>query len=200
MIKIDKEFKELIPPLAKEEYNLLEKSILDEGLRDPIVIWNNIIVDGHNRFEICTKHNIKINSIEKSFENRNDVKVWIIQNQFARRNLSAFDRSLLALKLENIISQKAKEKQQKAGGALPQKSAEAPIETRKELAKIANVSHDTIAKVKKIEEKATTEQKEKLRKGEESIHKIYSEIRQVSFCIWQFKKELRIKQRNPILL
>jgi hypothetical protein len=57
------------------------------------------------------------------------------------------------MQLEEVFKAKAKEKQIEAG-ELKQKSAEAPIETRKELGKIANVSHDTIAKVKAIQEKA----------------------------------------------
>lgn len=81
-------------------------------------------------------------------------------NQFGRRNLSAYDRSKLALQLENVIKAKAKENQRKSGGAVPQKSAE-PVETREELAKIAGVSRDTISKVKVIERKATPEQKAK---------------------------------------
>lgn len=71
----------------------------------------------------------------------------MINNQFGRRNLINYQRSVLALELESVFSERAKEKQKEAG-EVKQKSAEAPIETRAELAKIANVSHDTIAKVK----------------------------------------------------
>ena len=72
----------------------------------------------------------------------------MINNQFGRRNLSNYQRSVLALELEGVFSAMAKENQaiQFKGNSLKQKSAEVkPIETRAELAKIANVSHDTIA-------------------------------------------------------
>lgn len=76
-------------------------------------------------------------------------KEWIILNQFSRRNLSAYDRSLLALKLKDMFQEKAKENQRggQGGVLLSQKSVEAKIDTKKELAKVAGVSHDTIHKV-----------------------------------------------------
>ena len=59
-LMVDPEFKKLTFPLTADEYARLEKSILEEGCRDPLVIWkwNSVILDGHNRYEICTKHNI----------------------------------------------------------------------------------------------------------------------------------------------
>lgn len=176
-IKIDNEFKNLIPPLTAEEYAGLEKSILTEGCRDALVLWNGIIIDGHNRYEICTKNNIPFNTVGKQFENRDKAKEWIILNQFGRRNLSPYDRSLLVLKLKEMFREKAKENQVRtAENRVSQKSVEQKIDTQKELARIAGVSHDTIYKVEKIEQKATPEQKEKIKKGEVSIHKVFKDI------------------------
>lgn len=172
-IQIDEEFKNLIPKLTSEEYKQLEENILEEGCREPIIIWNNTIIDGHNRYEICSKYNINFKTSNKDFSNREEVKEWIIKNQFGRRNLSIYDRSVLALKLEKLFKEKAKENQIIAGenfGKGCQTSDKAiekeiePIDTKKEIAKIAGTSHDTIAKVKKIEEKAPEEVKEKVKK------------------------------------
>ena len=58
-LTIDPEFKRLLPALRPEEFRLLEESILAEGCRDPIVVWENIIVDGHNRYEICQKNHLE---------------------------------------------------------------------------------------------------------------------------------------------
>ena len=145
---IGPEFKALIPPLSPDERTGLEKSIREEGCRDALVVWkgHNILVDGHNRYEICTAHGKPFETVEMEFASRDDVMVWIIDNQFSRRNLTPFARGELALKRKHIIAAKAKENQKRSGGAVPQKSAE-PVETRKELAKIAGVSHDTIARV-----------------------------------------------------
>ena len=179
---INKEFHELIPPLAPEEYKQLEANILAEGCRDALVAWNGVIVDGHNRYEICSKHNIPFTTKEMVFKDRDEAKEWIIRNQFGRRNLSPYERSKLVLKLKEIIAAKAKERQRTStGGSSPQLrqiSAKAEkIETREELAKAAGVSHDTIDKVHIIEQNATPEQKKRLSTGRASINKIYDEIK-----------------------
>jgi N6-adenosine-specific RNA methylase IME4 len=180
MLEIKEEFKKLIPPLTAEEFKQLEQNCLDEGIREKIITWDGFIIDGHNRFEIATRWNLEYQTESKSFENENDVKEWMINNQFGRRNLSNYQRSVLALQLEEVFSSKAKENQavQFKGNSLKQISAEVkPIETRKELAKVANVSHDTIAKVKKIEAVATPEVKAQLSTGEISINQAYQEIK-----------------------
>ena len=69
-IIIDKEFKNLIPPLRNEEYTNLEESLLSEGCREPITLWNDTIVDGHNRYEICTRLNIPFRIVHKGFSSR----------------------------------------------------------------------------------------------------------------------------------
>jgi len=176
-LKIKEEFKKLIPPLSREEFVQLETNCLNEGIREAIVTWQGFIIDGHNRYEIAQRWGLEFKTEPKHFESESDVKVWMINNQFGRRNLSNYQRSVLALELESVFSEKAKEKQKESGGAVPQISAEPPIETRKELAKIANVSHDTIARVKVIEAKATPEIKEQLSKGELSINQVYQDIK-----------------------
>ena len=145
MITIDNEFRNLIPALTSEEYAQLEKNIIAEGCRDALVTWQSILIDGHNRYKICREHGIDYETVEMEFTDRQEAIKWIILNQFGRRNLSAYDRSLLALRLKPIIAEKAKEKQVESGGAVPQKSDKPPIETNKEIAKVAGVSHDTIA-------------------------------------------------------
>lgn len=177
MLKIKEEFKKLIPALTSEEFKQLEQNCLDEGIREKIITWNGFIIDGHNRYEIATKHQLKFESESKEFETENDVREWMINNQFGRRNLSNYQRSVLALELESVFSARAKEQQGKRTD-IKQISAESkPIETRKEVAKVANVSHDTIAKVKVIEAKATPEVKAQLSTGEVSINQVYQEIK-----------------------
>lgn len=173
-LKIDNEFHKLIPPLQEEEYKLLEKSIIDEGCRNALVIWDGFIIDGHNRYEICNKHDIEFETIYKEFENREDVKEWIITNQFARRNLTTYDKSVLALKLKDIFASRAKEQQGNKINIV-QKSAQS--RTRDKLANIAGVSHDTISKVEKIEENATDEIKQKIKGGELTINKAFNYLK-----------------------
>ena len=95
ILQIDQEFKELIPPLSKEEFNLLEENILKFGCIDPICTWNNTIIDGHNRYSICTKHNLKFNIQAFNFKLREEAKDWICANQLGRRNISDETRKYL---------------------------------------------------------------------------------------------------------
>ena len=193
-MEIKAEFKNLIPPLSNEEYNQLEANILEEGIREPIITWNGFIIDGHNRYSIAQRFDVEYRTTSKHFANKESVKEWMILNQFGRRNLSNYQRSVLALELEEVFSKKAKEKQLsslKKGTSVPQISAKRePIETRKELSKVASVSHDTISKVKKIQAKAPEEVKAKLATGEVSINAAYKEIKK------EEKKEERIELIN----
>jgi len=152
---IEQEFKELIPPLSPDEYSGLEESLLAEGCRDALVVWNGVILDGHNRYEICKKHGIEFQTIEKSFSDKDAAKVWIIENQFSRRNLPLYVRGELMLKLKPLIAAKAKENQRggQGGVLLPANSPKA-TETRKELSKLAGIGSNTISRIEKIAAKA----------------------------------------------
>ena len=178
MIRIDPEFQSLIPPLTEDEFRQLEENILKDGIRDPLVVWpqsdgNSILVDGHNRWNIAAKHGgINFKVVPMEFDDREAAKAWIIRNQFGRRNISAYDRSVLALKLKPIIQAEAK-KRMSEGAKGTQISAEAKGESREELAKIAGVSHDTIQKVETIEKSNDERLKDQVRSGEMSINKAY---------------------------
>jgi DNA modification methylase len=180
-MQILQELESLIPPLSNEEFKQLERNILEEGIREPLITWNGILIDGHNRYRIAQEHDINYETLEKEFDNIFLVKVWMIYNQFGRRNLSNYWRSVLALELEDVFKVKAKEiKAEKISefrktGEISQISDKP--DTKKDLAKIANVSHDTIAKVKKIQANATPEVKEKLNTGTMSINEAYKEIK-----------------------
>lgn len=186
MIHVDEEFKALIPPLSREEYKQLEENCVKEGIRDPLVVWklpgNEILIDGHNRWEISAKHaGIRFNVVYKEFENREAVKEWIIKNQLGRRNIPPYVRAELALKLKPVIAEKAEKNLHLAEGKGCQKSDKvSAIDTKKELAKVAGVSHDTIHKVEVIKEKANELDPrtiEDLRRGDVSINKVYSDIK-----------------------
>ncbi|MCL2198666.1 MAG: hypothetical protein FWB80_07065, partial [Defluviitaleaceae bacterium] len=90
---IDAEFKALMSPLSAEEYAQLEQNILaGKKCNDAILLWNGIIVDGMNRYAICAEHEIEFSVVDMSFDSREDVKIWIIENQLGRRNLHAAAR------------------------------------------------------------------------------------------------------------
>ena len=74
--------------MKEDEYKCLEESLRMEGCRDPIILWNDTIVDGHNRYEICTRLNIPYKTIHKGFASRAEAISWICLNQLSRRNIS----------------------------------------------------------------------------------------------------------------
>jgi hypothetical protein len=182
-LKIDKEFEKLIPPLQDTEFSGLTKSILKYGCQEPIEIWNNTIIDGHNRHKICKANNIPFEVREMDFSDRSEALVYIIEKQFGRRNLLPFQRSELALKMKNVIQAKAKEKQAEFHGnqyksGLLQKSDKVQIHTDDELSKLAGVSRDTIRKAEKIIVEGNDEQKERARTGGKgnTVNAIFNEI------------------------
>ena len=175
-ITIDPEFRGIIPPLTEAERNELEASILREGCRDPLATWRGILLDGHNRYEICQQHGIDFRTEGVKLRDRDAAQAWMIRNQFARRNLAPYQRAELALQLEPLIAKRAKANQ-KAGGAkaagngkVVRKKSSEPLETREELAKVAGVSHDTIRKARFIAEHCDDKSKENLRSAKTSIN------------------------------
>ncbi len=115
-IRIDPEFRELIPPLIEEDRKKLEESLLKDGCRDALVVWDGILVDGHNRYEICQKLNIPFKTTDMTFSDRNECMLWMIKNQLSRRNLSASDRIILAQKQKPILEDIARAAKSKAIG------------------------------------------------------------------------------------
>ena len=96
-LQIDREFESKIPPLTVEEFQQLEENILADGVViSPIIVWNGIIVDGHNRYRIIERHpEIRYSTHEKQFSDRFAVIAWICRNQLGRRNLTPEQKKYL---------------------------------------------------------------------------------------------------------
>jgi hypothetical protein len=178
-LHIDPEFQSLIPALSDEERLGLEESLKREGCRDAIVVWRGIILDGHNRYEICERHGIEFQIIERVFDSREEAQIWIIENQISRRNLTRYARGELVLRREEFqrLRENARAQQERRTDLCPNsdKSLTA-IDAKKELAKAIMVGHDTASRIIQIHRKATEKQKILLRKGELSINEVYKDI------------------------
>ena len=173
-MKIDNEFHNIIPPITEDEKKQLRQSIEVEGIRDALVVWGDILIDGHNRYEIAQELGIKYKTTNKNFASRSLAKEWIIRNQFGRRNLSLYQRASLALKLKGEIAGRAKKRQVLGGkNKVVQNSAQPKGKTRNELARIAGVSHDTISRVSVIEEFADEETKKMLNNDKITLNAAY---------------------------
>lgn len=177
---IDEEFQKLIPPLTDDEYRQLEENCIKEGIREAILVWDRgddlVIVDGHNRYKIAREHNLKWSHKVMNFESREDAMLWMIDNQLGKRNLPKYDKTILNLRKQEILSKKSKEislSNLKRGNSEGQKS-DARGRVDEQIGKMAGVSRDTVRKVAKIEAEATPQVKEAVRQGKLSINQAYN--------------------------
>lgn len=210
-LKIDPEFRDLIPPLTDEEFKGLEKNLLSYGVRVPLVVWQGTLIDGHNRYKIAKRHNLPFKTEEMQFADRDAAIVWIVDNQLDRRNLTPALRIKLALVKEPIIAKQAKERQlstlkqntETVQDICPERE-ETPIEqptakrdnqierqntTNYQVAQIAQVSDKTVQRYKKIQEKASEEIKAKVDSGEISINAAYEGVKAGATTVEEIKEK-----------
>lgn len=180
-LRIDPEFAALIPPLLPDEFTQLEQSILTEGCRDAIIVWGNIIIDGHNRYRICTAHNIPYKTEARDFKDRDEAMLWMLQNQLARRNLTDFQRIEMVRRFEHVVKAQAKERQavyygNQYSSRLQEKFPEVQNEgkqSRDELGEMAKVSGKTYEHAAAVLDKAPEEVIQATRNSELSINSAY---------------------------
>ena len=170
---IDKEFAGLIPPLTDEEYKGLEASILAEGCRDALVVWGDTLVDGHNRYKVCSEHNIPYQTVQKDFANRNEVLLWMLHNQLGRRNLNDFQRVEMVRKCEGAVKAQAKERQEATRFGGEGKITTTVEKSRDTLGAMAGVSGSTYEHATAVLDNAPEEIIEATRKDELSINAAY---------------------------
>lgn len=193
-LKIKEEFKNLIRPLTEEEYNLLEENIKTNGCREPIVVLqDNTIIDGHNRYEICCKHSIEYKTfIQKGLETEEDIKLWMLYNQISKRNYTNFDKSIVAIEIEKLEKVKAKERQLANLKQFSDKSETVEISqstvvpnlvqreeysrSLKIAAKKVGIGYETARKTKKILESDDKALIERLKREEISINGAFHHI------------------------
>jgi len=175
---INQELLDLLPPLSSEEFAGLEADILKNGCLSPLVAWNGILIDGHHRYEICKKHKIEFDVQNVNFDDINDVKIWIWEHQEGRRNLTNYQRSVIALKMKPVLEEKAKQNQkQSQGRGKKGLSTLTNLNTQTSLAKKARVAAGTLHKVEFLEKHASEETKQKLCAEKTTINKEYNRLK-----------------------
>ena len=199
MIQIKEEFRKLIPALTAEEFKQLEQNCLNEGIRDSIVLWNDFIIDGHNRYQIAMKHQLQFECIDMAFDSEDDVVVWMIDNQDGRRNLTDGWKYKLQQIKKVILLKKGKEKQIEAGKIYGENHKKEEVlstidksshDTRKEIAKALDWSTGKVAMADIVFKKATPELEEKVLNNEVTINQAYQEIKK------EEKKEIHIEKKK----
>lgn len=107
-IEVKEELKVYIDPLSEDEYAALERSILAEGCRDALVLWGNVLIDGHNRYSICQKHGLPFQTVQNTrFQSMEDVYLWMIEQHLGRRSVSDYQRGVLALRKREILQSRS---------------------------------------------------------------------------------------------
>lgn len=175
-IIINEELRSFIDPLTPVEYAALERSLQAEGCRDALVLWRDVLIDGHNRYEICQKHGIPYRTVHNNnFATLEDVMLWVIDNNLARRSVSDFQRGMLALRKKEIVAARAA---QRAAEAPPEQAPEdagaddagnPPWSTREDVAKAARVSANTLSQIERIRKTAAPELVDAVRSGTISV-------------------------------
>ncbi|SEA80263.1 plasmid replication/partition related protein [Variovorax sp. YR216] len=186
-IVVNEELKAYIDPLTAEEEESLERSILEEGCRDALVLWGDVLVDGHNRYRICQKHGVPFQTVQNTrFKSMADVHLWMIEQHLGRRSLSDFQRGVLALRKREIVADRRSRAAPPAGDAAAaaedagprgrEASAAAdapppaPFESREALARAARLSSNQVVMIEKIQKQAAPEVVAAVKAGTISIN------------------------------
>lgn len=195
-LQIDEGLKAYIDPLTADEHESLERSILAEGCRDALVVWGELLIDGHNRYGICQKHGLPFNTVQATqFKTMDDVHLWMIDQHLGRRSVSDFQRGVLALRKREIIasrraaaaaavnaaksSQPASEEAPWEGDTDPAvaqalanvaKVPDQALDTREALARAARLSAGQVKMIETIQEKAAPEVVAAVKAGELSLN------------------------------
>ena len=196
-ITVNEELLAYIDPLTPEEHAALERSLLTEGCRDALVLWGEVLVDGHNRYGICTRHGIPFNTVQNTaFKTLDDVHLWMIDQHLGRRSVSDFQRGVLALRKKDILSARVLPQASTpsspaapSDGSAPWDDASAnasatadsaptatpavapePLLTRDAMARAARISSNTILQIEKIQKSAAPELVAAVKSGTISIN------------------------------
>jgi ParB-like chromosome segregation protein Spo0J len=186
-IKINDEYKRLVPPLTNQEYNLLKSSIKKNGRNTiPIIVnQSGTVLEGHHRLKACLELGLKPRIEVQKFSDPIEEKEFIIIINRYRRHLNQFQISILGYKLEKIEKEKARIRQLRnlKNNREVSPSSVASNEANEEMGKVSKIiankigqSITTYERNRKIIKEGTEEQKNKLDKGKESTNKIYNEI------------------------
>jgi hypothetical protein len=178
-IVVNQDLKAYIDPLTSDEHDALERSLLTEGCRDALVLWGDVLVDGHNRYGICQKHGIPFQTLQSTlFKSMEDVHLWMIDQHLGRRSVSDFQRGVLALRKREILNHRRLKAEPTAATAAettvastPASMAPAePLKSREDIAKAARLSSSQVVLIEKIQKQATPELVAAIKSGTLSLN------------------------------
>ena len=168
-IVVNPDLKAYIDPLTSDEHDALERSLLAEGCRDALVLWGDVLVDGHNRYGICQQHGIAYQTLQSNqFKTMEDVHLCMIDQHLGRRSVSDFQRGVLALRKREILNDrrlKAADTVDSSSNAQPEAQTTStsavpttdPLKSREDIAKVARLSSNQVVLIEKIQKQAAAE-------------------------------------------
>lgn len=189
-IVINPDLKAYIDPLTHDERRALERSLLNEGCRDALVLWGELLIDGHNRYELCQQHNLPYRTVQSTlFNSMEDVHLWMIEQHLGRRSVSDFQRGVLALRKREIMESRRASylaesasrvpvegpgrhgvEQPREGELSPAIAAlTQPFKSRDDLAKAARITNSQVQMIEKINKQAAPEVVAAVKSGSLSI-------------------------------
>jgi len=190
-IVVNEAFKAYIDPLTPDEHEALERSLLAEGCRDALVLWGQVLVDGHNRYAICRQHGLPFQTVQNPrFQSEEDVHLWMIDQHLGRRSLSDFQRGELALRKREIAAGRRARSlpasapadvAADASASTPEgtpapapspasSSAQDSLATREALARAARLSSNQVVLIEKIQKQGAPELVAAVKAGVVSIN------------------------------
>lgn len=180
-IVVNESLKAYIDPLTEDEHAALERSILAEGCRDALVLWGNVLVDGHNRYGICQRHGLPYQTVQNTqFQSLEDVHLWMIDQHLGRRSVSDFQRGVLALRKREILAERRQQSAKEDGALAPDSVTGAGVvstmvvpdtmKTREDIAKAARLSSSQVVMIERIQKQAAPELVAAVKAGAISIN------------------------------
>ena len=175
------EMEGLLPALSVEEFSALEADILENGCYTPITVNEDmVIIDGHNRYRICQKHDIPFRMQVFHFDDLLEAKQWAFNTQQGRRNLGKWALAKIAMKLKPDFEAQAKANQgTRTDLFLNSEKGITPMNTTKELAETVGIGIDTMSKAIRIKNSGLKAVEDALDAGDISIHKGYEIVKKV---------------------
>ncbi|MEH3108973.1 MAG: ParB N-terminal domain-containing protein [Agrobacterium cavarae] len=147
---------DLLPMMDDDAFDDFMQDVKIHGQREPIIIYENKILDGRNRYKACQM--LGISPRFKDF-NGNDPIAFVVSLNLKRRHLTESQRAMFAGKLANL------------GKGNLSKSANLPISpvSQPEAAKMLNVSERSVRTAKQVQKSGAPELIQAVEKGEISV-------------------------------
>lgn len=174
-LHVNPEYKQLVPRASSAEYKTLETDMIEKGEATEAIIINkqDVILDGHTRYEICLKHGLFYRTEVREFESELDEKIFVVDVNLKRRHLTDMQKIIMAKPLEALIAEKA-ERRMKAGTLASDASRGKTVE---QVAEKIGVSRGTYERGKKIRDEGTEKEIQEASSKPKQITRVHNKIK-----------------------